>query len=103
MNDFSTRIATRKKHARNIFGLKLLDPTIRVNRFPAPKHHESAARHWLDAIAPSVHDAEARSDKLPLGIVGCVRHRRGDVFRASSLCAAALSRTGKSSTRRSTI
>jgi hypothetical protein len=103
MNDFSTRIATGKKRSRDFFVFKLLDPAVRINRFAAPKHHETAARHSLDAIAFPVRDTESRPDQFPLGLVGCVRHRRGDVFQASSQCAVALSRTGKSSTRRSII
>jgi hypothetical protein len=103
MDDFSTCIATRKKRPRDFFVVKLLDPAVCINRFAAPKHHETAAGHSLDTIAFPVRDAESRPDQLPLGVVGCVRHRRGDVFQASSLCVATLSRAGKSSTRRSII
>jgi hypothetical protein len=86
MDDFSTRIATRKKRSRDFFVFKLLDPAVCINRFAAPKHHETAAGHSLDAIAFPVRNAEPRPDQLTLGVVGCVRHRRVTSFRLR-LCA----------------
>src|SRR6516162_6452526 len=75
MDDFSTRIATRKKRSRDFFVFKLLDPAVCINRLAAPKHHKTTAGHSLNAIAFPIHDAEFRPDQFPLRIIGQSRHR----------------------------
>src|SRR5262245_21464911 len=76
VDDFPRGITSSEKGARFGFGRKLLDTSVLVHGFPAPKCHEVAASRSIDFVARRfiLGDIEVRSEQLRSRIFKRVRH-----------------------------